>query len=482
MPLLQTTIRGGKVEATKFASLRDERADYVDWRHCTVVEDADTQRGTYAADRCTGEDFSRMLDAPPAELGEAGGHAGLASERPMVFAGEVQINHRMELAAWTRVSGMHEIPNASVMQSGPPPDLPWRFLDREAVQCRGGAGQLHRLRGRHALEPPSARTSDGAIKRGCDLLRTSEGPRKAAEVPAASASVKSEAKQEVNTEMGLQRPSKGQRKAAKELEYMAPITKAASAAIPPPTGDADMLPQGRGRDAENIADVGRLRAFRHHCFCPCKSRATRGPPPANDLRDADAALIDRLRATLENWRELSLNVEVYHALLAVALNAAEIIPRRPENAMLTARLLHLTVIGATRARDTGAHSYRHGRWSRREGFSEKTLRGMEEVLQLASALFRHLRGDQVQRSWDSRFGSWELIHGEFLQQQPTTRRDFSIGRDAKEVWAAEAGRVLQEMGARINGEGRGAELLDAFGAHFENVTLTLAEDPDGGTR
>eukprot|EP00959_Pyramimonas_sp_CCMP1952_P021711 457539-Pyramimonas_sp.AAC.1 len=66
MPLLQVTIRGGKVEATKFANPRDERADYVDWRNFTVIEDADMQRGTYAAVRCMGGDFFRMLDAPPA--------------------------------------------------------------------------------------------------------------------------------------------------------------------------------------------------------------------------------------------------------------------------------------------------------------------------------------------------------------------------------------------------------------------------------
>eukprot|EP00959_Pyramimonas_sp_CCMP1952_P300590 6287561-Pyramimonas_sp.AAC.1 len=93
----------------------------------------------------------------------------------------------MELVAWTSVSGTYQIPDVSVMQSGLPPDLFWRFLGREAVQRRGGAGQLRRLRGGHALEPPSARTSDGAIKRGCDLPRTSEGPRKAAK-----AEVKSE--------------------------------------------------------------------------------------------------------------------------------------------------------------------------------------------------------------------------------------------------------------------------------------------------
>ena len=55
-----------------------------------AVFSVDLDPGTYAVVRCVGDGpCFRAIHAPPARLGEAAGHAGLASEQPVLFAGEM---------------------------------------------------------------------------------------------------------------------------------------------------------------------------------------------------------------------------------------------------------------------------------------------------------------------------------------------------------------------------------------------------------
>eukprot|EP00974_Lingulodinium_polyedra_P022646 2187321-Lingulodinium_polyedra.AAC.1 len=58
------------------------------------------QAGAYAVVRAPGEAFLRASLASPALLGEAAGHAGLAAEHPVVFAGEVEVDGNGALVAW----------------------------------------------------------------------------------------------------------------------------------------------------------------------------------------------------------------------------------------------------------------------------------------------------------------------------------------------------------------------------------------------
>ena len=55
------------------------------------------EAGVYAIVRCHGEDGYRALMTNPARLGEAAGHAGLANEQPVIFAGELEIDKLVTL-------------------------------------------------------------------------------------------------------------------------------------------------------------------------------------------------------------------------------------------------------------------------------------------------------------------------------------------------------------------------------------------------
>eukprot|EP00974_Lingulodinium_polyedra_P092641 8974793-Lingulodinium_polyedra.AAC.1 len=86
LAMVQATVRGVSVAAVKYSSPKDPNADTVVWSEFTQTEHTKLRRGTYAVVKCFGEDFLRMIDSEPAELGEACGHAGLAAEMPVVFA------------------------------------------------------------------------------------------------------------------------------------------------------------------------------------------------------------------------------------------------------------------------------------------------------------------------------------------------------------------------------------------------------------
>ena len=95
--------------------------------------DVTLEPGSYACVRCQGEDFLRMLLTTPAALGAAGGHPGLASGEPVLFAGEVQLGRGGELVAWTLVSGTYQISDDLMYQSSLPRELYWRFVTEDEV-------------------------------------------------------------------------------------------------------------------------------------------------------------------------------------------------------------------------------------------------------------------------------------------------------------------------------------------------------------
>ena len=86
--------------------------------------------GTYAVVKCAGEKSFRALHTAPAALGHAAGHAGLAAEGPVVFAGEVQLGASQDLLAWTNVTGTYHFPEAMAHQSDLPPSMFWAFRPR----------------------------------------------------------------------------------------------------------------------------------------------------------------------------------------------------------------------------------------------------------------------------------------------------------------------------------------------------------------
>ena len=63
-------------------------------------EEVQLRLGTYGVVKVHGEPFYRALFTDPTQFGDAGGHPVLASEGPVVFAGEVKLDHTMCVTAW----------------------------------------------------------------------------------------------------------------------------------------------------------------------------------------------------------------------------------------------------------------------------------------------------------------------------------------------------------------------------------------------
>ncbi len=85
--------------------------------------------GSYAVVQCEVESFLRCLQTDPASFGEAGGHFSLAMEGGVTFAGEVQVDHNMEVVAWNLKSGTYTLPNSVAPQCGLPMHLYWEFVE-----------------------------------------------------------------------------------------------------------------------------------------------------------------------------------------------------------------------------------------------------------------------------------------------------------------------------------------------------------------
>ena len=121
----------------KVRAFTRRHAGVVGERYYWPVDDPGVERhmrpGVYAIVRCPGEEFFRGLFTEPAALGGAGGHAGLACEEPVLFAGEIEIDHENNLTAWTSVSGIYQQPAGYCDQSGLTRDLFYRLVPAEEL-------------------------------------------------------------------------------------------------------------------------------------------------------------------------------------------------------------------------------------------------------------------------------------------------------------------------------------------------------------
>ena len=146
VPFMRLFFQSETRKFTALAHLTEPQAvgQQLQWdsrREVTVLP----QPGTYAVVKCAGEHFFRALFTQPATLGLAGGHAGLAAEQPVLFAGEIQLGPNSELQAWTNVTGTYHFPEDLAQQSGLPADAFWAFQpscnpanSTEAIALPGG--------------------------------------------------------------------------------------------------------------------------------------------------------------------------------------------------------------------------------------------------------------------------------------------------------------------------------------------------------
>ena len=109
--------------------------------------------GAYAVVRCAGETFLRALSCAPARFGEAAGHAALAAEGPVVFAGEVLLGEGGCVVAWNCMSGTYRMPDLYACQASLPLDALWQFSPTRHVPVEDRE-RLHLLKGGGALCPP----------------------------------------------------------------------------------------------------------------------------------------------------------------------------------------------------------------------------------------------------------------------------------------------------------------------------------------
>ena len=109
--------------------------------------------GAYAILRCEDEDFFRALNTEPARFGEAGGHAGLASQQPVLFAGEVEVSAEGLLERWNNLSGTYQFPDRLVGQASLPLSLFWRFVSKDELDNLVGESRSHPLPQGNALVP-----------------------------------------------------------------------------------------------------------------------------------------------------------------------------------------------------------------------------------------------------------------------------------------------------------------------------------------
>ena len=127
---LQFDARTKSFVASGFLPLQSPPGTHVQW-HCDTrgvsIPNLQLAPGAYAVVRCDGEAFLRAILTEPAAIGEAGGHAGLAAERPVLFAQKVHVGVGMVLRAWTNVSGTYHTPEHLATQSELPLGLFWAF-------------------------------------------------------------------------------------------------------------------------------------------------------------------------------------------------------------------------------------------------------------------------------------------------------------------------------------------------------------------
>ncbi len=117
-------------------------------------EEVQLRPGTYAAVKVQGGSFYMALFTDPAQYGDAGGHPALAFEGPVVFAGEVKLDHTMCVTAWDLKSGTFAIPRRHRGQSELPDHLYWQFIENFDPGSVGADVLLACVKGGAALVRP----------------------------------------------------------------------------------------------------------------------------------------------------------------------------------------------------------------------------------------------------------------------------------------------------------------------------------------
>ena len=191
--------------------------------------------GAYAVVLCDGECSFRGLCAAPARFGGASGHAGLAAENPVLFAGEIQIEESGRLIAWNSISGTYEMPNRYISQSGLPLSLYWKFVAAEDVADLPLGSTLHRLRQGDALMSPGGLVSGAQECTGHD--RASEHAH-ASETDSAAA---------VGGWQGIPAPASGLATGSSLRAHSAPCT--------PPTSPAPCRSAPRAASSADFAQM-----------------------------------------------------------------------------------------------------------------------------------------------------------------------------------------------------------------------------------
>ena len=107
-------------------------------RGCGPLLDIELPAGAYAIVACVGEPFLRAMHTEPVPFGQAGGHPTLASQHPVVFAGEIRLGDGMRVVGWSSCSGTYQLPMRYVRQALPyglPLELFYGVVKASACGC-----------------------------------------------------------------------------------------------------------------------------------------------------------------------------------------------------------------------------------------------------------------------------------------------------------------------------------------------------------
>ena len=91
--------------------------------------------GSHSFVRVPGEDFIRA-SRTRSLFGEASGHGMLSDEKPVLFAGEVEISKDSQLIRWNNVSGTYKFPQQHAVQVELPLDRFWGLVEDLEVPMR----------------------------------------------------------------------------------------------------------------------------------------------------------------------------------------------------------------------------------------------------------------------------------------------------------------------------------------------------------
>ena len=91
--------------------------------------------GSHVFVRVPGEDFIRA-SITASVFGQASGHGMLSDEKPVLFAGEIEINENGQMIRWNNVSGTYKFPQQHAAQAELPLDRFWGLVEDLEVPMR----------------------------------------------------------------------------------------------------------------------------------------------------------------------------------------------------------------------------------------------------------------------------------------------------------------------------------------------------------